>query len=55
MQRENRVFANKMAFIFKFANLISIKHCITNIYAKIDNFYLFFSAQKRGENRRKFG
>ncbi len=55
MQRENRVFANKMAFIFKFAKFISIKHCITNIYAKIDNFCFFFSAKKQGENRRKFG
>ena len=55
MQRENRIFASKTAFIFKFANFISVSHCIITICVKSGQFHPFFLGKKRGENREKSG
>ncbi len=55
MQRENRIFTNKTALIFKFTNLIFTTIYYTSTYTNTSHFSLPFISKKRGENREKSG
>ena len=55
MQCENRIFASKTAFIFKFSNFIFINRYITTEYENFSNFQPFFISKKQEENREKSG
>ncbi len=55
MQRENRVFANKTAYVCKFSNPISINAYITNIYRNTGQFSNLFLSKKQKENQEKPG
>ncbi len=47
MQRENRIFANKMTPIRKFKNFILRYHCITSSYKRIGQFQPFYLSKKQ--------
>ena len=55
MQRENRIFANKMDCNCKFSIYIFIRHYYITTYKSINQIQFFFLCKKRGENRKKSG